>query len=68
MGQQGEGVHGAEQQGTGNQIGEGDVMEGEVTDDECLKAIRSLKTGKAVGDDKVANEMLKEGGGHCGRQ
>ena len=36
-------------------------MEGEVTDDECLKAIRSLKAGKAVGDDKVANEMLKEG-------
>ena len=41
-------------------------MEGEVTDDECLKAIRSLKTGKAVGDDKVANEMLKEGGGGGG--
>ena len=63
MGQQGEGVHGEEQQGTGNEIGEGDVMEGEVTDDECSKAIRALKPGKAVGDDKVTNEMLKEGGG-----
>ena len=61
-------MHREEQQGTGNEIREGDVMEGEVTDDECSKAMRSLKPGKAVGDDKVANEMLREGGGHCGRQ
>ena len=27
----------------------GGVMEGEVTEDECLKAIQTLKTGKAVG-------------------
>ena len=32
------------------------------------KGDKSIKMGKAVGDDKVANEMIKEGGGHCGGQ
>ena len=52
MGQQGEGVHGVGQQGIKNEIGEGDAMEGEVTEDECLKAIKALKWGKQWGTTK----------------
>ena len=39
-----------------------DVMAEEISMEECSKAIRLLKTGKAVGDDKIANELVKYGG------
>ena len=29
--------------------------------EECSKAIKQLKTGKALGDDKIANKLVKYG-------
>ena len=42
--------------------GREDVLEGGITVDECGKAIKALKIGKAIGDDRIANQLLREGG------
>ena len=68
---EGDGNEAQEQIGNGNIEGRGpqvelegreDVLEGGITVDECGKAIKALNIGKAIGDDRIANQLLREGG------
>ena len=60
--QQEERGRGQDEIGEGRNDGVGDTMSEEITVEECSRAIRALKKGKAVGDDKIANELVKQGG------
>ena len=42
------------------------LLANEITTEEIMRAVKQTKRGKAVGEDGIANEFLKEGGGSCG--
>ena len=40
----------------------GDLLAKEITTEEIRRAVKQTKRGKAVGEDGIPNEFLKEGG------
>ena len=42
-----------------------DILNGPITKDEVIKAVKSLKNGKSAGPDGIIGELIKYSDGFC---